>query len=99
MESKSNEYFLELLREFQKQNSKRYNLLKIGIWGSVAKNQFSEKSDVDVVVELKKQDLFVLIGIKQDLEEKFHRKVDVVSYRAKMNQFLKKRIDTEAIYV
>jgi len=39
------------------------------------------------------------IGIKQDLEEKFHRSVDIVRYRDRMNAFLKKRIDKEAVYV
>ncbi len=46
-----------------------------------------------------KQDLFVLIGIKQDLEEILQRPVDVVSYREAMNVLLKKRIDEEALYV
>ena len=58
-----------------------------------------EQSDIDVVVELKTQDLFDLIGIKLDLEEQLSRQVDIVSYREKMNQFLKRRIDNEAIYV
>jgi predicted nucleotidyltransferase len=40
-----------------------------------------------------------MIGIKQDLEERLHRNVDVISYREKMNAFLKNRIDKEAIYV
>jgi predicted nucleotidyltransferase len=43
--------------------------------------------------------MFCLIGIKQDLEEKFHRPVDIVRYRDRMNAFLKKRIDNDAIYV
>ncbi len=59
----------------------------------------NELSDIDVVVELGKQDLFNIIGIKQDLEEQFSKPVDVISYREKMNQFLKKRIDKEAVYV
>lgn len=56
------------------------------------------QSDVDIVVQLENQDLFNLIGIKQDLEEQLHRPIDIVSYREKMNQFLKQRIDKEAVY-
>ena len=56
-------------------------------------------SDVDVVVVLGNQDLFNLIGIKQDLEDQLQVPVDVVSYREKMNQHLKSRIDSEALYV
>jgi len=58
-----------------------------------------EQSDIDVVVELKTQDLFDLIGIKLDLEEELSRQVDIVSYRDKMNNFLKRRIEKEAVYV
>ncbi|MFZ5759510.1 MAG: nucleotidyltransferase family protein, partial [Thermodesulfobacteriota bacterium] len=57
------------------------------------------QSDIDIVVKLKKQDLFDLIGIKQDLEDKFHTHVDLVSYRNTMDPYLKKKIDQEAIYV
>jgi predicted nucleotidyltransferase len=59
----------------------------------------NDQSDIDVVVELAKPDLFYLIGIKQDLEEYFHRSIDIVRYRDQMNIFLKNRINAEAIYV
>ena len=49
-----------------------------------------EQSDIDVVVELENQDLFDIIGFKQDLEEKLYHPVDIVSYRGKMNRLLKK---------
>ena len=34
-----------------------------------------------------------------DLEEQLSTPVDIISYREKMNRFLKRRIDAEAIYV
>jgi len=43
--------------------------------------------------------LVPLIGIKQDLEEQLNCPVDIVRYRDRMNEFLKKRIDKEAVYV
>lgn len=58
-----------------------------------------EHSDIDVVVELETQDLFDLIGIKLDLEDQLSQQVDIISYREKMNEFLKRRIDNEAVYV
>jgi predicted nucleotidyltransferase len=51
-----------------------------------------------VVVELENPDLFNLIGIKQELEERFCCPVDIIRYREKMNGFLKRRIDQEAVY-
>lgn len=88
-----------LLRLFKRMNRHKDNIIRIGLFGSAARGELGEKSDIDIVVQLRTQDLFDLIGIKLDLEEQLHRQVDIVSYREKMNQFLKKRIDREAFYV
>jgi len=90
---------IRALRGFMELNKERYEIIRIGVFGSAARDNMNEQSDIDVVVELDKPDLFYLVGIKQDLEEKFHRPVDIVRYRDRMNAFLKKRIDKEAVYV
>ena len=87
------------LRRFKEMNQQKYNIIRIGLFGSAARNNMREQSDIDVVVELETQDLFDLIGIKLDLEEQLSQEVDIVSYRKKMNEFLKRRIDKEAVYV
>jgi uncharacterized protein len=58
-----------------------------------------EESGIDIAVELEKADMFCLIGIKQALEEKFGRRVDVVRIRKPMNMSLLRRIEKDAIYV
>ncbi|MEA1968602.1 MAG: nucleotidyltransferase domain-containing protein [Thermodesulfobacteriota bacterium] len=90
---------LSYLHRFKGKNKEQYNILKIGVFGSAARDEMNEKSDIDIVVELGITDLFHLIGIKQELEEQLHRKVDIIRYRNGMNAFLKKRIDKEAVYV
>lgn len=87
------------LRQFKEMNKEKYSILKIGLFGSAARDEITEASDIDVVVELTEPDLFNLIGIKQDLEAQLQRQVDIIRYRNKMNQFLKRRIDEEAVYV
>ena len=89
---------IKILRQFKDENQKKYSILAIGIFGSVARDSLKDQSDIDVVVELENPDLFNLIGIKQELEERFRCSVDVVRYRDKMNGFLKHRIDQEAVY-
>lgn len=89
---------IEALRRFKKGNQRRYRIEKIGIFGSFARGDMNTESDIDVVVLLEKQDLFNLIGIKQDLEEQLGLPVDVVSYREKMNDYLKRKIEDEALY-
>jgi predicted nucleotidyltransferase len=90
---------IQTLRGFVEINRDKYEIIRIGVFGSAARDNMNEQSDIDVVVELGKPDLFYLVGIKQDLEEKFQRPVDIVRYRDRMNAFLKKRIDKEAVYV
>ena len=89
---------IEVIRQFKEDNQKKYSIITIGIFGSASRDSFNDKSDIDVVVELGNPDLFNLIGIKQDIEERFQCPVDVVRYREKMNGFLKRRIDQEAVY-
>ena len=89
---------IEALRLFKKSNQQRYRIEKIGIFGSSSRDNMTTESDIDVVVVLEKQDLFNLIGIKQDLEEQLGVAVDVVSYREKMNDYLKTKIEEEALY-
>jgi len=78
---------------------KKYGVTKIGLFGSYARGEAIEKSDIDIVVELEKPDLFYLIGIKQTFQEDMNAKVDIVRLRKEMNQVLKKRIMRDAIYV
>ena len=90
---------IEILKGYKKEYAAQYGFTEIGVFGSVAREEFREDSDVDVVIRISKADLFMLVGIKQDLEERLHRSVDIVTYRENMNQFLKKKIDGEAVYV
>jgi predicted nucleotidyltransferase len=95
----SKEEVIELLRQYKKEFAERYGILAIGVFGSVARGEAGEDSDVDVVVRIVNPDLFMLAGIKNELEERLRRPVDLVTYRERMNQFLRKRIDREAVYV
>ncbi len=90
---------LKILKAFKKNCAERYGIISLGLFGSAARDENQSGSDVDVVIKLKKQDLFNIIGIKQALEEMLHTNVDVISYRETMNSFLKNRIDKETLYV
>ncbi len=87
------------LKKFKAMRQHEYGIEHLGIFGSYARGEARHGSDVDVVVRLSKQDLFNIIGIRQDLEETLHLSVDVVSYRPNMDYYLKKCIDRDAVYV
>jgi hypothetical protein len=90
---------LSQLHEYKEKNKNKYQIVKLGIFGSIARDEHSKDSDIDIVVELEKPKMFNLVGIKQDLEEIFAFPVDIVRVRKKMNEFLKNRIEKEAIFV
>jgi uncharacterized protein len=89
---------LNLLKTYKDENHEKYKILRMGVFGSLAREE-KKPDDVDIVLHLQEQDLFLMIGIKQDLEDILRMPVDIVSYRDQMNGFLKKRIDAEAVYV
>jgi|AntDeeMinimDraft_5_1070356.scaffolds.fasta_scaffold00299_27 hypothetical protein len=59
---------------------KPFEPVKIGIFGSLARNEEGSKSDIDILYTFQKKiGVFTLIGIKQELEEKLKKRVDLVS--------------------
>lgn len=59
-----------------------YKPVRIGIFGSVARGEDSENSDVDILYQLKDTiGLFKLIRLKEELEQKLNKQVDLVSER------------------
>jgi len=90
---------LRILDLHKEKLAERYGVTKLGIFGSVARDEATEASDVDIVVTTKVPDLLMMVNLKEDLEKMMHTKVDLIRYRLRMNSFLKKRIDNEALYV
>ena len=90
---------LDILRQFKRDYAQHYGILEIGVFGSTARNEFRDDSDVDICIRTQTPDPFVLVHIKEAIEDLVHKKVDIVRVREKMNPFLKERIDHEALYV
>ena len=90
--------YITLLRRYLITKADAYGITKIGIFGSVARNEQTEDSDVDVCVEMTKPDLFTLVHIKEELQELFGRPVDIVRLRSNMNPMLLKQIKRDGIY-
>ena len=56
---------------------------RAALFGSVARSQDKDDSDVDILVELKdKSSLLDFVDLKYKLEESLKRKVDMVEYGA-----------------
>lgn len=90
--------YITILRKYLSTKADAYGITKIGIFGSVARNEQTEDSDVDVCVEMKKPDLFTTVHIKEELQELFGKPVDIVRLRKNMNPMLLKQIKRDGIY-
>ena len=57
---KTTSEYLQLLKQFKETKAKSYGITKIGLFGSVARGEQREGSDVDVCFEGKALGLFTL---------------------------------------
>ncbi len=78
---------------------RKNDVVKAGIFGSFARNEATKKSDIDFVVQFKgRKSLLDLAGLKIELEEKLHRKVDILTYRS-IHPLLKDKILGEEVRI
>lgn len=62
---------------------RKHGVTKAAIFGSMATQTYTETSDVDFLIELDSSySLLDIIGIKLELEDALHKKVDLVEYQA-----------------
>lgn len=92
------EEVLNILRAHKNDLGKKYGVTRLGIFGSVARDEATPSSDLDVVVEMP-PDLFQMVHMKEELEQLFHASVDLIRYQKHLSTFLKQQLDQEAIYV
>ena len=69
----------------------------LALFGSMARDEATEASDVDLLVEFDKPvALFSFFALEQELEQLVHRQVDLVS-RPSLKPFIGQRILAEAV--
>ena len=75
---------LGALQRFKAKFGKKFGIKALGVFGSFARRQQEEASDVDVVVSLEESDFFTLVAIQEELEKLLGRKVDVVNFTGQL---------------
>ncbi len=91
--------YLSILKNYQAQHAGKYGITRMGIFGSVARGEQKEESDIDICYEGKAPSLLTLDKMQSELKNLFGCPVDLVRIREHMNAYLKQRITKEAIYV
>jgi predicted nucleotidyltransferase len=72
----------ELLQKNKIDLMMRYNLRSIALFGSITRNEATEKSDVDILVEFEKPIGLEFVLLADELEEILGVKVDLVTPNA-----------------
>jgi len=65
---------LEYLSNHKKEFQKKFQVEKIGLFGSYARDEAKADSDIDIFVQMK-PDLFKLVELKQQIEEDLQKKL------------------------
>lgn len=90
---------IEILKRYESTIKEKFHVRKIGVFGSFARGEEKEGSDIDVLIELEdKYETFDnFIDLKFFLEDLFKREVDLVTVEALRPQ-LKDDIMREVVY-
>jgi len=92
------EEILQVLRENKERFVEKYGITKLGLFGSFARNEATEESDVDVCVEMPPV-FFDFEAVREKLESSFQRPVSVVRLREELRELFKERLKRDTIYV
>ena|SRR6266496_1888361 len=71
---------LKILKEKKPDLQKRYPISELGVFGSYARGDYNEKSDIDILVDFNDRiDGFRYIRLAHELEDLFNYRIDIVS--------------------
>jgi predicted nucleotidyltransferase len=76
------ETILEKLRAYKPELQRKYPISRLGVFGSYARGEANEKSDIDVAVELNGPMGLNFVAMANEIEDLFGIKVDVVPKRS-----------------
>ena len=72
--------------------AKKYDIPRVYLFGSYARNTFTDTSDVDLVIDGSNiSDYDVLFDLEEELEEALGRHVDIIEYEVLLNNNTDKR--------
>ena len=93
------EYILDLLRENKTIMQEKYGVEKIGLFGSYATGQATQKSDIDIFVQLKENKFRKIAGLWVYLDTLYKKQVDLFREHQKSKGAIYEHIKKETIFV
>ncbi len=81
----------------------KYSVKTLSAFGSVTRDDFQKKSDIDFVVDFNENDPFkytdLYFQLKEKLEELLKRQIDLIEERGIKNSFFKKELDETKLLI
>jgi len=93
-------FILDFLSSHKDELAQKYGVTKIGLFGSYARDEQREDSDIDIAVEMsnEKKSLRTFFGLKNEMELAFGKKIDL-GIESTLKPIAKEYILKEIIYV
>ncbi len=91
---------LNYLTAHKSEFKEKFGVIRIGLFGSFARDEQTEDSDIDLAIEVEKEkkSLKNFFGLKRELEEQFGKKIDL-GIEPALKPLAKEQIQKDIIYV
>ena len=89
---------LNYLKQHKEEFQEEYNIEKIGLFGSYARNEAHNESDIDIFVQMPPS-LFKMVELKQQIEQALQKKVDLIREHKHIKPLLLEMIQKDIAYV
>lgn len=92
---------INYLRKNKAEFEKNYHIKKIGLFGSFARNEQTENSDIDIIIDISQDATEIFekrLKLKELLKQRFHKEIDICHERA-IKPIFRDIILNETIYV
>ena len=90
---------VDALRDFKNREGERYGIETLALVGSTARGEQTSDSDIDICVKLRHTTFRIYMAIKEELERRFNKKVDLITLHGNMRQLFRQNLERDAIYV
>ena len=90
---------IDILKTCSDTLRRKYGISSLRLFGSTARDEQKDGSDVDVFVETLTPNPFLLMEAKEYLEKSTGRSVDVIRNHCNLNPRLKKRIERDGVTI
>ena len=90
---------IKLLKKYMSILKDQYGITSLSLFGSTARGEQTEQSDIDLFVDTQTPNPFLLQDAKEFLEKETGTSVDIIRNHQNLNPRLKKRILKDGIFI